>query len=131
MVLKRNTTRTFHRRLYAGEMEKVKILKRNDDQQQGTVRALICYQARRSAIIKTGETYQGDMIGDHTTVWHIPFVEMQRLGINYFNPADRIVQLEGREKGNTWMPEATTVIDVKLFGNHIDLACKRCDPPKT
>lgn len=129
MTIRRNTSRTFHRRLYAGQMEKLKILKRNDDQQQGTVVALVMYQCRRSDVMKTGEPLQNDMSADHRTVWHIPRIEMDRLGINYFNAADRFVQLkEGREKGWTWMLESDTIIDVKAFGEQLDLACKRTDP---
>lgn len=129
MPLRRNNTRRFSRKTYAGITEKVRILKRNDNQQQGTVTTYILFRCRRSQIAKTGETIQGDMVSDHTTVWHIPRTELERVGINYLNPLDRIEQLQGREAGWWWQPEATTVIDVKLFGNEIDLACLRVDPP--
>lgn len=129
MPLRRNNTRRFTRKTYAGITEKVRIHKRNDDQQQGTVTTYILFRVRRSQIEKTGETIQGDMVSDHTTVWHIPRTELERVGINYLNPLDRIEQLVGREAGSWWQPEATTIIDVKMFGNEICLACLRVDSP--
>lgn len=125
MGLNRNNCKTFHRTLYSGMLESVTLLKRNDDQQQGTVKAIILYQCRRSKINKSGEPIAGDMSSDHRTVWHIPICEMERTGINHINAADRIVQREGSEKGRTWQPEADTMIDVKLFGDHTCIACKR------
>src|SRR5438552_1028660 len=104
--MNRNNTRTFHRHLYAGMLESVRLLKRDDDQKQGTVRAIILFECRRSRIIKTGEPVQGDMSENHHTVWHIPRVELDRVGVAYLNAADRIVQLEGAEKGFTWQLES-------------------------
>lgn len=129
MPLRRNNTRVFHRTLFAGQLETVRLLKRNDNQGQGIVTAYLVHQCRRSLIMKTGETIQGDMNSSHSCVWHIPYVEMERLGIHYLNPLDRIVQLEGEEAGRVWHPEATTEITTKMFGNHIDVACLRVDPP--
>ena len=125
MPLCRQNTRTFHRALYGTILEKITLLKRGNDQQEGTVRALVIYQARRSMITKTGEPIQGDMSSDHQVVWHLPDVELARVGVAYINSLDRIVDKEGRY----WQPEAGTLITVKLFGNHHCVACLRVDPP--
>ena len=125
MPLNRLTTRTFHRVLYATELEKITMLKRNDDQQQGTVRSLVLFQCRRSRLFKTGEPYQGDMSSSHRIVWHIPRIELDRAGVNYINALDRIIDY----KGWWWQPESTTTITVKLFLNHLCIDCLRVDPP--
>ena len=127
MVLGKNSTRTFHRGLYCGKgmLEKITILKRNDDQQQGTVRSIVLFQCRRSQIFKTGEPLQGDMSAGHQTVWHIPRIELDRVGIDHLNALDRIIDPQGR----TWQPEATTMITQKLFDNHVCISCLRVDPP--
>ena len=125
MPLNSRNTRTFHRAL-AGDIDyKVTLLKRGDDQRQGTVRALVLFQCRRSRIGKTGETLQGDMVSSHVVTWHIPVVELNRVGVAYLNALDRIID----EQGRYWQPEGTTNIDVKLFENHIDVFCLRVDPP--
>jgi hypothetical protein len=119
--LNKNNTRTFHRTLYAGQLETVTLLKRDDDQRQGVVRSVKLFECRWSAIAKTGETYDGDMVSDHRRQLHIPRIIMDRAGVNYINPADRFVDKEGR----TWCPESTEVIDIKLFENHICVMCQR------
>lgn len=129
MPLRRNNTRTFHRTTFAGQLEAIRLLKRNDNQKQGTVTPFLLFNCRRSLITKTAETIQGDMVADHACVWHIPYIELERVGIHYLNPLDRIVQTEGMEAGRVWQPEATTIITVKMFGNELDLACLRVDPP--
>lgn len=113
----------FHRFLYGGMLEKIRLLKRGDDQQQGTVTVYVLHECRRSSIPKGGQTLDGDMSVDHETVWHIPDSELQRVGINYLNPADRIEQLVGKEKGNFWQPESTTTIEKKLFDTHSHVRC--------
>ncbi len=121
--MRRDNTREFHRRLYAGMLEALDILKRNDDQQQGTVRRIRIFECRRSVITKTGEMLAGDMQSDHRCTWHIPRIELDRVGINHLNPADRLVQVEGPETGSVWQPEAPTLITLKMFGNHVCLDC--------
>ena len=83
-------------------------------------------------VFKTGETILGDMLADHHCVWHIPRTELDRVGIRYLNPLDRIEQLEdgaAREKGWTWQVESDTAgYTLKLFGNHYCCACKKVDP---
>lgn len=123
MSINRDNSMHFHRRLYSGMLEKIRLLKRGDDQQQGTVTAYTLYECRRSSIQKGGQTLDGDMNVDHNTVWHIPTSELERVGINYLNPADRIEQLQGKEKGTVWQPEASTTIESKLFSTHAHVRC--------
>lgn len=124
MPLNALNTRTFHRFVFAGILETIVILKRDDDQKEGTVRSAKVFDCRRSLIVKTGEPIQEDMTSDHRTTWHIPRIELDRAGVDHLNPADRIVDKEGRY----WQPESTTVITEKMFSNHVDLDCLRVDP---
>lgn len=117
---------TFHRTLFAQELQQITVLKRGPDQQEGTVRAVIMFQCRRSRISSTGQPIAGDEQVGTRTIWHIPRVEMQRVGIQYFSPADRIVDYKNRY----WQPEADTIIDIKLFEDHTDIQCLRVDPPR-
>ncbi len=128
MPLARKNTRGFHRKTYSGQLEKIQLLKRGDDQQQGTVVTYVLYQCRRSLIPKSGETLEGDMNVTHTCTWHIPRVELDRVGINYLNPADRIVQLDGVERDTVWQPESTTGIENKMFRNHLCIQCLMLNP---
>lgn len=81
-------------------------------------------------IFKTGETILGDMLADHRCVWHIPRTELDRVGIAYLNPLDRIEQLKGGvEHGWTWQVESDTQgYTLKIFGNHYCAYCKKVDP---
>ena len=121
----------FHRHLYAGMMERVRLHKRGDDQQQGTVVTHILFECRRSSIQKGGQTLDGDMNVNHTTVWHLPTSELRRVGVNYLNPCDQIEQLDGEEKGYIWEPEATTTIESKLFTTHAHVNCLLLRPGVT
>lgn len=125
MPLNARNQRTFHRTLFAGILESVTLLKRDDNQRQGTVRSIRLHQCRKSLQTKTGETIQADISSDHRTIWHLPRVELDRVGVAYLNPADRIVD----DSGKYWQPESTTEITVKLFEVHVDLVCLRIDPP--
>ena len=125
MPLRANNQRTFHRCLYSGILQTIVVLKRNDDQQQGTVRSIKMFQVRQSMQTKTGEAIQGDMSSDVRCSWHIPKIEMDRVGIAYFNVLDRIVDKHNRY----WQPEAPQTITNKLFEDHYCLDCVRIDPP--
>ena len=107
MPMRRESTHVWHRRLYGGQLEKVTLLKRDDDQAEGTVRALIVYQMRRKMIFRAGEPLQGDITSTHHISWVFPKVELRRLGVAYISAIDRIVDSFGR----TWQPESTTRID--------------------
>lgn len=72
-------------------------------------------------ITKGGQTLDGDMTTDHTITWHIPRVELDRVGINYLNPLDIIVDKFDRY----WQPEAPNTIDIKLIETRLDINCKR------
>ncbi|SRR5260370_1143965 len=126
MVLNKRTTRAFHRRLYASEMETITLLKRNDDQLAGTVVAYVLFDCRRGQITKMGEPIQGEMSVDHRATWHIPRIELDRVGVNYINALDRIVDNQGRY----WQPEADQLVLVKLFENRLTIDMVRVDPPK-
>lgn len=127
MPLNPKNTRTFTRRLYGTILERVELLKRDDNQRQGTVRSLILFSCRRGQITKTGETIQADMNANHSTTWHIPLRELNRVGVAYLNPLDRIID----KNGFWWQPEGTTNITQKLMLNEVDVDCLRVDPPKT
>lgn len=130
MALTRHTTRTFHRKLYAGWNQTVRLLKRGDNQKQGTVTSYLLFDVRRERTTKQSQTIQAEMSADHRTVWHIPLVELERVGIRFLNPLDRIEQIEGIEAGRFWQPESTVTIDTKLDGNHLCVSCLRVDPPR-
>lgn len=134
MVLRKATTRTFQRQLYSAELKTVTILKRDDDQREGVVRACKVFDCRRRQIHKTGEALQGDMSSSHRTEWCIPRIELDRVGIHYINSLDRIV--ESTDDGGmpinpprVWQPEASTMIDIKLFENQLKIACLLANPP--
>jgi len=106
-------------------LESITLLKRSDDQQEGTVTSYKLFQCRRGRITKTGEPISHDMTSDHRASWHIPRVELDRVGVNYINAADRIVDYRGRY----WQPESTTPIEIKIFENQLTIPCLRIDPP--
>jgi len=124
-MIDKSKQRVFHRTLYAAQLQTVTLLKRDDDQRQGTVRSIILYETWRSSIYKTGEPLQHDMVSDHRTVWHLARVELDRIGVAYISPIDRIVDDQQRY----WQPESTTNIDIKLFELHVHFSALRVDPP--
>lgn len=124
MPLNKNNTTTFHRTLYAGMLQQITILKRGDDQRQGEVVKYVLFECRRSVISKTGEPIAGEMTSSHRVTWHIPTIELQRVGINYLNSADRIID---DEEGCTYQPESTTSILLKTFSNHQNIDCLRIE----
>ena len=127
MPINAHTQRTFTRTLFAGIYETITLLKRGDDQQEGTVVSYVVYQCRRSLYTKSGEAIQGAMPVVERAVWHIPRREMDRIGVAYLNVLDRIVD----GKGRYWQPESGTEIIVKLCEVEVDLQCLRIDPPGT
>jgi hypothetical protein len=123
--LNRNNTRTFHRALYAGlgMLQAVTLLKRDDNQRQGTVTEYKLFQCRWTRITRLGQTIEGDIQSDNRRTLHIPRIEMDRIGISYFNPLDRFVD----EKGRTWQPESPSTITIQLFENWTKIDCTRVD----
>lgn len=125
MVLRKLNTRTFHRSLYAGLLETVTCLKRDDNQRQGTVRAVKLFDCRWSRITKGGQPVRGGMTSDHQRELHVPAIEMERAGVRYFSALDRFVDKEGRY----WQPESGDTLTAKLLENHWCVPCRRVDPP--
>ncbi len=124
MPLNARNTRFFHRTLYASELQSISILKRGDDQREGEVTKYTLYQCRRSIITKTGEPIAGEMTSYHRVTWHIPTCELKRVGINYLNSADRIID---EDEGSIYQPESTTSITLKTFSNHQNIDCLRIE----
>lgn len=124
MPMNRRNTRTFHRRLFGGVAQKVRLLKRGDDLEQGTVTAYILFQCRQTRMTRQGGPIQGHTTSNTSCTWHVPVVELKRVGVHYLNALDRIVDSRGRY----WQPESTTSIDEKMFENHVDLDCLAVDP---
>jgi|SRR6185312_4121093 len=124
MVMTRLNSRTFHRFLYAGEMETVVLLKRNDDQQEGTVTAYRLFECRRGNISKTGQAIQGDMSSSHHVQWLIPNIMLWKTGVNYINVIDRIVD----KYQMWWQPEAPQTITLSQFDNYTLIESVRVDP---
>lgn len=124
------TTRTFHRTLYAGMLQTVTLLKRNDDQQQGTIRSVSLFECRQSMVFSDGEIIHGDEQVNTRCVWHIPRITLEAAGVDHIMPADRIVNLTASfGVRGYWQPEATTETIRKLFSNHYCVHCLRVDPP--
>ena len=137
MPLNARNTRTASRGVLSSCLKSVRLLKRGDDQRQNQVTEYLLFGCRRGQITRTGEPIQGDMGSDHRTTWHIPARELERVGLRYLNPADRIV--EDHDDMNRplvqsiwryWQPEADTTITSKLFENEIDVECLRVDPTR-
>lgn len=120
MPLNKDNTRTFHRTLYAGQLETVTLLKRDDDQQEGTVRSVVLFDVRFSRIRKAGQPLRGDVSTGLFREIHIPRIQLDRVGVAYINVLDRFVDQSGR----TWQPETDQPIQVKLFENHVCVMCR-------
>ena len=119
MPLNERTVRTFHRTLYAGILQTVTLQKRKDDQKQGTVTSYRLHGVRQSLIDKTGETLEGEMIADQRCTFHIPRIELDRVGVHYLNPMDNFID----KKGRRWNPESPSLITEKLFEQHVCVDC--------
>lgn len=136
MVLRKGNTRSQFRRMWAGKAKKVTLLKRDDDQRQGTVRAITLFDCKPDPrFVKTGEAIQGDMSSDVRRTWQIPAAELHKNGVEYLNALDRIVETTD-DDGNAlpfaryWQPEGTTNITVSNFENIVIIECLRIDPPR-
>ena len=101
-------TWSLYRKSFSGVYEKVSLKKRNDNQQQGTVRNVTIFRARHGNQVKTKNTIQGDMSADHRTTWFLPRLELKRAGVSYINPTDRIVD----EANLTWRKMVTSTLSI-------------------
>lgn len=119
MPLSDKNVRTFHRTLYAGQLQSVTLHKRHDDMAQGTITVFKLFQCRWSRIFKMGETLAGDMLTAHRRQLHIPRIEMDRVGVHYINPTDKFIDKQGRE----WQPESPQQIVIQLFEQHVCCDC--------
>lgn len=123
MPLRPHHFRTFHRRLYGGQMQKLILYKRNDDQQEGVVRTLTLFNCRRSDIMREGEPLLHDMVANHRTTWQIPREELDRVGVNWISNDDRF--FDKQYGTGTWQPEPGVQIDVKLYAFWVTVNCFR------
>lgn len=113
MPLNKRTTRVFYKWLYRTEMITITLLKRNDDQQQGTVAAYKLFNCRFSDLHKKGQAILGEMSSVFYSRLYIPDRELARVNIQYLNVLDRIIDTKNR----TWQPESGELIDDKTFEN--------------
>lgn len=125
MPLNRRNSSVFHRTLYAGQLEKITLLKRGDDQQEGQVVAYSLFQCRRGNLSKHGEAIQGEMACFHSAQWLLPNVELRRIGVNYINVLDRIID----QFNMWWQPESGQTISLSQFDNFYIVDTIRVDPP--
>lgn len=121
MPLNQRNTRTFHRTLFAGSLECVRLLKRANDQAQGTVVSHEIYQCHWGWVQRTGEPILGEITSRETRRLFVPQVELDRVGVEFISAADRFIDQEGR----TWQPESDTNINEAIFGNQIVIDCRR------
>ena len=113
---------------YAGMLQTVTLLKRGDDQAEGTVTSYTIFNVRRGKMFKHGEPLQGDMTVSYWTTFHIPRAELQRVGVAYLSTLDRIVENMPNANDNTtgtrtWQPEAPSRHSDKLFTDHYCVDC--------
>lgn len=127
MPLKRNNTRTFHRVLYAGELQKVILFKRGDDYQEGVIRKITLFEVRRSQITKNGQPLQNEMLVHHQSDWHFCVAELLRNGVQYMNPLDKWYD---PVEGHWYQQETNQAQQVKVFGNFLTIQAIRVDPPR-
>ena len=121
MPLNKNTVRTFNRRLYAGILEKVTLYKRDPLLNSGTVTKYCLFDCRFSQSQKSGEQIEGSMGAKEFRVIHIPRIEMDRVGITFFNAGDTFEDVEGRQ----WRTLAPETITTKLFQQHVCVETER------
>ncbi len=117
-------TRRFHRRLYATELMTITLLKRGDDQDEGSVTSYQLFMVRRSITDKSGQALQNDMSSRHHATFAIPKEELDRVGVDFLNVLDDIIDADGW----AWRPESPQTISNKLFQNRVNVECQRRDP---
>jgi hypothetical protein len=124
MPLNKRNTKVFHRVLYGGIMEKVRLLKRNPNMNASVVTNYVLYQCWWTRISKSGQQHDNETMSDHRRTLHIPRCELDRVGVHYINPLDVFVD----EQGRYWQNEGDEAIDAKLWENHLDIPCRKTDP---
>lgn len=123
MPIDKYNQRDLHQHLYngIGMLQRIRLLKRGPDQQQGTVTAYILYNCRRSAITRQGQTLDGKLSSKSRVTWHIPQEQLDRIGVKYLTALDRIEDIEYGT--GTWQPEASDRVVEKLLATHNDVFC--------
>lgn len=124
MPLNKRNTRFFHRTLYAGQTERLRLLKRDPNLKAMIVTPHLLFTCWWSDLTKEGQQLDNDVTSNHRRTWHVPVSELRRVGVNYINPLDVFVDVEGRY----WQPESTNKIDSLLFENYLDIECRRTEP---
>lgn len=125
MPMRPENQRTFHRCLFAGWNETVTLRKRNDDMDAFIITDYVLYDVLPGMVTKTGEPIAGQMTSNHRRTFHVPRIELDRVGVHYISPLDQFVDKEGRY----WQPESTTQISIWLGQQHVDVDCLLTDPP--
>jgi hypothetical protein len=125
MPMNKRNVRSFHKFLYAGQLETVTILKRNPDLNASVVTAYDLFNCRWSRLTKRGQQLDGEDTSNYRRTLHIPRAELDRVGVNYINALDRFIDQENRY----WQAESQLTITVKLFQQHICVECFSINPP--
>ncbi len=127
MGITAKTQKHMMRHLYAGMLQSVTLLKRGNDQAEGTVTAFRLHGLRQARIYKSGQPINGNMAVGSNVTWHIPMAELERVGVAYLNVLDRIVD----KTGAYWQPETGQMIRTQLLKTHVCYECVRVDPPSS
>lgn len=126
-LIRRNNSKTYHRRVFAGQLQRLTLIKRDDDQQEGTQRTLTIFQAWRSEVSKSGEPIQAGMAATQTVTWYVPKTELDRVGVDHVNVLDRLID---KQYGTgVWQPESDQQINTHLWGNYVEVNCVSLKAP--
>lgn len=123
MPMSRSNQRTFHRHLYAGWDMTITLLKRGNDQAQGTVTSYtIGYCRRRPSMYHTGEPIQYHTASADYAEFMLPALELESVGLTALdiNPGDRIKDADGY----LWQIESTDTIRIRLANNYVSVLAK-------
>lgn len=126
MPMNRQNQRFFHRHLYGGNglngwLDTITLVKRANDQNQGQQRTLTLFDCREKKIEHQGEPLRGTAAAGDRTVWQIPRIELDRVGVTEINTLDWFIGPDAQK----WQPEADTLIHIQLGKNFINVYCKR------
>lgn len=124
MPLRRYNSQSIHRTIYSGETQTITLLKRENDLKEGTVVALTLYECFVDNPIKTGQPIESNETVNHKVLWIVPNSQLRRVGVNYINVIDRIVD----NLGQFWQPESDQNIILSQFDNYTLVNCVRIDP---
>lgn len=120
-ILNREHLRSFHRKLYAGFNQTVKLHKRRHNQGGGYEYVATLFNCRWSRIFGAKEPQDDDITAAQSRTLHVPRSELDLAGVDYVEFGDKFEDEDGR----FWMSEATTTITNKLTEEHLDVPCLR------